>query len=192
MILPVQIIGTPILRKKAKPIDKEYKDLQELIDNMFATMEQSDGIGLAAPQIGKSIQLFVIDATPISKDDPTLKDFKKAFINAEIIEYSGENKPYNEGCLSLPGIREDIYRNDIIKIRYYDPEFNLHEETFDGIKSRIFQHEYDHIQGILFTDKVSSIKKQLIKNKLKAVANGKFNASYKVRMHNKKVKNVFA
>jgi len=192
MILPVQIIGTPILRKIAKPIDKEYKNLQELIDNMFATMYQSDGVGLAAPQIGKSIQLFIIDGSPLSKDDPTMEGYKKVFINAEIIEYSGKKKIYNEGCLSLPGIREDIYRNDIIKIKYYDTEFNLHEETLDDVKSRIFQHEYDHTQGVLFTDRVSSIKKQLIKNRLKAVANGKFSASYKVRTHTKKVKNVFA
>ena len=192
MILPVQIIGTPVLRKKAIDIDKDFKDLFILIENMYETMYQSEGVGLAAPQINKSIKLFVVDATPLEEDDASLKDFKKVFINAKITEYSGKKKLYNEGCLSLPGIREDISRHEIIEIEYYDQDFNFHQETLDGIKARIVQHEYDHTQGILFTDRLPSLKKTLIKNRLKAVANGRFKAKYKVRIANKKIKNVFA
>ena len=192
MILPVQIIGTSVLRQKAIDIDKDYKDLSVLIENMYETMYQSEGVGLAAPQINKSIKLFVIDATPLEEDDPSLKNFKKVFINAKITEYSGDKKTYNEGCLSLPGIREDVIRNEIIEIEYFDQDFNFHKETLDGIKARIVQHEYDHTQGILFTDRLPSLKKTLIKNRLKAVANGRFSAKYKVKTANKKIKNVFA
>ncbi len=192
MILPVNIIGSSVLRQKAVNIDKEYKKLSEIIDDMFKTMYQSDGVGLAAPQVGKAIKLFVIDASPMAEEDAECEGYKKVFINAEILDYSDGKVIMNEGCLSLPGVREDITRSDTIHIKYYDENFVMHEEELSGFRARVVQHEYDHTQGILFTDRLASIKKTLIKNKLKAIANGKFKAKYKVRLADKKVKNVFA
>ncbi len=182
MVRPVYIYGSPVLRKVAQDITPDYPNLDSLISDMFETMEQSDGIGLAAPQIGLSIRLFVVDGTPLAEDDPNLKDFRRVFINAHITERGGEKTIYNEGCLSIPGLHEDVERESTIKIRYVDRNFVEHEEVYSGMAARIIQHEYDHLDGILFTDRVSPIRKQLLRAKLNAIAKGKFSASYKYRL----------
>jgi peptide deformylase len=181
MILPVYVIGSPVLRKVAEEITPDYEGLQELLNDMEETMYHSDGIGLAAPQIGKSIRMFIIDASPLEEDDETLKDFKKVFINPKIIEYKGELALFNEGCLSIPTIREDVERESEIRIQYYDENFKFHDETFDGIKARIIQHEYDHLEGILFTDRLSALKKRLLKGKLTSVSKGKVDVKYRIK-----------
>ncbi|MEN8121246.1 MAG: peptide deformylase [Bacteroidota bacterium] len=186
MILPVSIIGSPVLRKVAKDIDKDYKDLSKFIEDMFETMYESDGVGLASPQVGKSIRLFIIDATPMEEDDPSLKGFKKIFINAKITERSGEMVNMEEGCLSIPGIREDVRRADKIRIEYYDENFEFHDEYYEGISARVIQHEYDHIDGILFTDKISPLRKRIIKGKLQAISKGKFETHYRVRLQERR------
>ncbi|MFC2138899.1 peptide deformylase [Bacteroidota bacterium] len=182
MIYPVYVYGSLVLRKVAKNIDEDYNGLSDLIDNMFETMYDSDGVGLAAPQIGKSIRLFIIDASPLEEDEPSLKGFKKIFINPQITERTGENWVYTEGCLSIPNIREEVERPDVIKIKYLDENFNSKEETYEGVKARIIQHEYDHLDGILFVDKLSPIRKKLLKGKLGAMSKGKFEASYKTKI----------
>lgn len=182
MIKPVYIYGSPVLRKTATNISPDYSELNRLIDDMFETMYHSDGIGLAAPQIGLSKRLFLIDASPLEEEHPEMKNFKKVFINAHIIERSGSNLAYNEGCLSIPNIREDIQRPESILIKYVDENFEPHEERFEGIAARIIQHEYDHLDGILFTDRVSPIRRQLLKSKLVAISKGKVNVPYKVKI----------
>jgi peptide deformylase len=182
MIKPVYVYGSPVLRRVAKDITPDYPKLKELIDDMFETMYHSDGIGLAAPQVGLSIRLFVIDGNPLAEDNPELENFKKVFINAHIVERNGDTILYNEGCLSIPNIREDVERPESIVIKYVDENFTPHEERYDGVAARIIQHEYDHLDGILFTDKVSTIRKQLLKSKLNAISKGKFSASYKVKL----------
>lgn len=180
MILPITVYGNPVLRKVAEEIDENYKDLDKLISNMFETMYKAEGVGLAAPQINKSIRLMVIDATPFEEDEPDLKDFKKVFINPEILEFKGEKEAFNEGCLSLPGIREDVVRPTKIRINYLDENFVEHEEEWEGIKARIVQHEYDHLEGTLFIDHISPIKKRLLNGKLNAIAKGKTVPDYKI------------
>lgn len=180
MILPITVYGNPILRRVTKEIGPDYEGLSDLIDNMYETMYKADGVGLAAPQINKSIQLIVIDATPFEEDEPALKDFKITIINPKIIEFDGEPELFNEGCLSLPGIREDVERPTKIKIRYQDENFNTFEEEWDGVKARIVQHEYDHLQGKLFVDRISAIKRRLINGKLQAIAKGKTTPNYKI------------
>ncbi|RLD62387.1 MAG: peptide deformylase [Bacteroidetes bacterium] len=180
MIYPVTIYGNPVLRKVGKDIDENYENLKQVIDNMFETMYQSDGVGLAGPQVNLSLKIFVIDATPMGEDDETLKDFKKVFINAKITEESGDEWDFNEGCLSVPGIREDVKRKAKVRIEYYDEDFNFHDEYFDGIAARVIQHEYDHTQGILFTDRLSALKKRLLKGKLNAISKGKIKVNYRV------------
>lgn len=182
MIRPVYIYGSSVLRKVAQDITPEYPNIKELINDMFETMYHSDGVGLAAPQIGLSIRLFVIDATPFEEDDEEVKDFKRVFINAKIVERSGEKKLFNEGCLSIPNLREDVERDDVIRMQYLDENFEPHEEVFSGIRSRIVQHEYDHLEGILFTDKVSPIRRQLLRNKLAGITKGRFSIDYKFRL----------
>ena len=182
MIYPIVIYGSPVLRKVAQEIDEDYSELDKFISNMWETMYQSDGLGLAAPQVGKSIRLFVIDGTPLEEDEPKLKGFKKVFINARITERTGDNLPFNEGCLSIPLIREDVVRPSKIKLEYYDENFNFYNEWFDGIAARVIQHEFDHTEGILFTDKVAPIKKRLLKGKLQAISKGKFKVDYKVKL----------
>ncbi|HPX05200.1 MAG TPA: peptide deformylase [Tenuifilaceae bacterium] len=182
MIRPVYIYGSSVLRKVAQDITPEYPNIKELINDMFETMYHSDGVGLAAPQIGLSIRLFVIDATPFEEDDEEVKDFKKVFINAKIVERSGEKKLFNEGCLSIPNLREDVERDDVIRMQYLDENFEPHEEVFSGIRARIVQHEYDHLEGILFTDKVSPIRRQLLRNKLAGITKGRFSIDYKFRL----------
>lgn len=182
MVYPIVVYGSPILRKVSEEISKDYKGLQNLVADMFETMEVSDGVGLAAPQIGKSIRLFVIDASPFAEDDPSLEGFRKAFINPKIVEETGEKWGYVEGCLSLPEIREEIERPSIIKIKYYDENFNYFEETYDGVKARIIQHEYDHLEGVLLIDRVSPLKKKLLKGKLNNITKGNVKAAYKIKV----------
>ena len=188
MILPIVAYGDPVLRKVCKEIDADYPNLEELITNMKETMYKASGVGLAAPQIGKAIRLFLVDATPfaededISEEDRTvLKDFNKVFINAKIIEEEGDEWVFNEGCLSIPDVREDVFRKPKITIEYLDENFKKHTTVLDGLAARVFQHEYDHIEGILFTDKLSSLKKRLIKKKLENITKGKVRADYRMR-----------
>lgn len=187
MILPIRAFGDPVLRKKGKDIDKNYPELSTLIENMFETMHGAHGIGLAAPQIGLDIRLFVVDATPLAEDEDyediaeELKTFKKVFINAKILEENGEEWKFNEGCLSIPEVREDVKRKETILIEYYDENFVKHTETFSDIRARIIQHEYDHIEGVLFTDHLSALKKKLVKGKLQKISQGDINTSYKMR-----------
>ncbi len=184
MILPISIIGSSVLRKKAETISKDYPELQKLVADMFETMYKTEGVGLAAPQVGLAIRLFVVDAAPMTDDDNDTftKSFKRAFINPEIIEYFGSDVNYNEGCLSIPGLHEDVKRPDGVKIRYYDENFELKEETLTGACARVVQHEYDHLDGILFTDKVGLLRRKMIKNKLANISKGKFEHTYKVKM----------
>jgi peptide deformylase len=193
MILPIVAFGDPVLRKKAVEIDANYPDLEKLISNMRETMYNASGVGLAAPQIGKSIRLFLIDASPFAEDEElsekdrkALEKFNKVFINAKIIEETGDEWAFNEGCLSIPDVREDVFRQEKITIEYQDENFNTHTETLDGLAARVFQHEYDHIDGVLFTDKLSSLKKRLIKKKLENISKGKIRADYRMRFPNAK------
>lgn len=187
MILPITIYGSAVLRKKCTNINPDYPGLQELIENMFETMYNADGVGLAAPQIDKPIRLFIVDASPYEEDEPALKDFKRVFINAEIIEREGEPWAFNEGCLSIPGIREDVLREPKIRIKYFDENFQQHDEYLDGTAARIVMHEYDHIEGILFTDKVAPIRRRILKKKLEALSKGKFELKYKVKLADKRI-----
>lgn len=188
MILPIVAYGDPVLRKKGIEIDKEYPALQELIANMKETMYNASGVGLAAHQIGKAIRLFVIDASPFGEDEDLdekdreiLKTFNRVFINPTILNEEGEEWAFNEGCLSIPDVRQDVYRKPIITIEYQDENFNTHTEVLEGLAARVFQHEYDHIEGILFTDRISSLKKRLIKKKLENISKGKIVADYRMR-----------
>ncbi len=179
MILPIYAYGTPVLRKKAQEIDAQYPNLNDLLENMWETMYESDGIGLAAPQIGLDIRLFVIDGGEIEGIEPA--GFKQVFINAEIIEETGAEWEYEEGCLSIPFIRANVKRQSDVTIRYQDENFNTHTQTFGGMAARIIQHEYDHIEGILFTDRIAPLKRQMLKNKLKSLSEGRVNAPYKMK-----------
>lgn len=180
MILPVYAYGCSVLRKKAKEIPEDFDGLNDLVSNLYETMDSSDGVGLAGPQVGKSLRIFVIDANPLKEDDSTLEGFKKTFINPQILEEEGKEWPFNEGCLSLPGIREDVIRKPRIRIQYYDQDFNFFDEYFEGIKARIIQHEYDHLEGILFTDRLIPLKKRLLNGRLKSISKGKVDVSYKM------------
>lgn len=195
MILPIIAYGTPVLRKVGVEIDKDYPNLKELIKNMTETMENAHGVGLAAPQIGKAIRLFLVDTTPFAEDDELneeerafLGTFKKTFINAQIIEETGDEWAFNEGCLSIPDIREDVFRKETITIEYYDENFKKHKEVLSGLAARVVQHEYDHIEGILFTDKLSSLKKRLLKKRLDNISKGKINVDYRMKFYNLKRK----
>ena len=188
MILPIVAYGDSVLKKKAIDIKKNYPELKKLISNMFKTMYAAQGVGLAAPQVGLSIRLFIIDTFPFSEEESLsdadknqLKSFKKTFINPEIIEENGSNWNFNEGCLSIPNVREEITRKSEIKIRYLDENFKTHIDKYDGLVARVIQHEYDHIEGVLFTDKVSNFKKRLIKSKLKSITLGKVDVNYAMR-----------
>ena len=178
----VTVYGDSILRQKAKEISPEMEGLNEIIENMWETMYYSDGVGLAAPQVGLSIRLFVIDASPYVEEEPHLKDFKKVFINPEIIEIMGEEWVMNEGCLSLPEIREDITRPDTVRIKYFDENFVEHDEIFKGYAGRVIQHEYDHLEGKLFIDYLSPLRKRLLKSKLTSIALGKVQPHYKIKV----------
>ena len=182
MILPIQIYGTKVLTEPGAVIDKDYPGLSQLIEDMFETMYASSGIGLAAHQIGIPIKLFVIDITNYKEGDEKLKDFKKVFINSEIIEFSGEEDSIEEGCLSFPGIHFNIKRKTTIKLKYLDENFIEHEEIFDGLASRCIQHEYDHTNGILFTNRATPFNRSLMKSKLENVVKGNFLTNYKYKL----------
>lgn len=182
MIYPVTVYGEQSLRKKAMPIEKEHEGLAEIIDNMWETMYHSEGVGLAAPQVGLSIRIFIVDATSGADEEPELKDFKKVFINPEIISTSGEEWIMNEGCLSLPEIREDVKRPDEVRIKYLDEYFEPHEELYKGYAGRIIQHEYDHLEGKLFIDHLSPLRKRLLKSKLRNIAMGKVQPHYRIKI----------
>jgi peptide deformylase len=180
MVLPVVAYGHPTLRKVGKEIGPDYPGLQQLIADMFETMEQSDGVGLAAPQVNHPIRLFCIDADPYSEKHPEAKGFRKVFINAKIYKEEGEEWSFNEGCLSFPGIREDIMRKPVIWMRYQDENFREYDEKFEGILSRIIQHEYDHTDGVLFIDHLSPLRKMLLKGKLNDISKGNVDIFYKM------------
>lgn len=187
MVYPIVIYGHPVLRKVAEDINKDYPGLQELIADLFETLYKSEGVGLAAPQIGKSIRIFIVDGEPLAEDEPSLAGFKKAFINARIIEKSGDFELMTEGCLSIPNLREEVNREARIRITYHDEKWELHDEVYNGYIARIIQHEYDHLDGILFTDKVSPLRRRLIKGKLMAISKGKFEADYKTVLPGQKI-----
>lgn len=194
MVLPIVVYGDPVLRKKCVDIEKTHENLPQLIQNMYETMYDAHGVGLAAPQIGKAIRLFVIDASPFAEvdedEEPEFSEeemkqmdgFKKTFINARILEETGEEWKFNEGCLSIPKIREDVLRKPTLKIEYYDEKFKKHTETYSGVIARVIQHEYDHIEGVLFTDKISPFKRKLISGKLTDISKGKFRSDYKTKV----------
>ncbi|HLF33206.1 MAG TPA: peptide deformylase [Cyclobacteriaceae bacterium] len=179
MIFPIVAYGDPILRKKALPVDPAKVDIPQVSNDLFETMHGASGVGLAAPQIGKSIRMFVIDASPM--EDEKYRDFKETFINPVIIEQDGEHWNYEEGCLSIPGIREEVARNEKLKIRYLNIELQEVEREFDGILARIIQHEYDHIEGVLFIDKLTGLKKRLLKGKLAGISRGEVDVEYAMR-----------
>ena len=187
MILPIVAYGTPVLKKKGSDITPDYPAFEQLLENMWETMYEANGVGLAAPQVGIAIRLFIVDASPFADDDELTQEeqkqltgFKKVFINPQI-EESGEEWAFNEGCLSIPDIREDVYRQEEIQIRYWDENFKEHTEQYSGLAARVIQHEYDHIEGVLFTDKLSPLKKRLIKGKLNNIAKGNIDVDYKMR-----------
>ncbi len=186
MILPIVAYGHPTLKKVAEEIGPDYEGLDELIENMFETMYESVGVGLAAPQVNKSIRLFIIDASPYAEEYPDIKEYKKVFINPYILEEEGEEWSFNEGCLSVPGVREDIIRKPKITLEYQDRDFNTIEEEFDGLMARIIQHEYDHIEGTIFVDRVSPLRKVLLKRKLNDISSGKIDVDYRMIFPNKK------
>lgn len=192
MVLPIVAYGDTVLKKKAQNITADYPDLKVIIANMFDTMSHAKGVGLAAPQVGLSIRLFVIDATPYAEDqeDETekkkLDGFKKVFINAQILNDAGTPWKFNEGCLSIPNIREDVERKPTLRIRYLDENFKEHEEEYDGIQARIIQHEYDHIEGILFVDRINPLRKRLLKRKLTDISKGIVDVSYRMKFPLKK------
>ena len=188
MIVPIVAYGDPVLRKKTVNLTPEYPNFKELIQNMMDTMYGAYGVGLAAPQIGLALRLFVIDASPFAEDEDLseeeqkeLQGFKKVFVNPIILEESGNEWAFNEGCLSIPDIREDVFRKETVRIRYQDENFQTFEETYSGLAARVIQHEYDHIEGVLFTDKLSGLKKRLIKVKLNNISKGKVDVDYRMR-----------
>jgi|TARA_B100000925_G_scaffold86860_1_gene62336 peptide deformylase len=180
MILPIVSFGNSILRCKCSPV-QENQPIEDILKNMYETMYNAQGVGLAAPQVGLDLSIFIIDTTPFCDDENNLIPLKKEFINPEIIDYSGKDESFNEGCLSIPGLREDVIRKDQIKIRYFDKNFNEHTEKYEGINSRVIQHEYDHLMGVLFTDRVSTLKKKLLKSKLNKIKNGDIEVDYNMK-----------
>lgn len=193
MILPIVGYGDPVLRKVGEDIPQDYPNLKELTQNMFETMDNAHGVGLAAPQIGLAIRMFVVDGAPfadyedISEEESTfLSTFRKVFINAKITSRDGEEWAFNEGCLSIPDVNEDVYRPERITMEYYDENFTKHVTEFDGLAARVIQHEYDHIEGILFTDKISTLKKKLNARRLNNILEGKIMPSYKMKLAAKK------
>ena len=193
MILPIVAYGDPVLKKEAGEISKEYPELNALIENMFETMYEASGVGLAAPQIGRDIRLFITDGSPFAEEDEDgepidpdpravgIADFKQVFINPTIVEESGEEWAFKEGCLSIPKVREDVFRKEKIRITYYDENWEFKDEYYDGYAARIIQHEYDHIEGVLFTDHLSAIKKKLIASKLQNISKGLVRVDYRMK-----------
>lgn len=188
MIYPIVAYGDPVLKKMAEEIDEDFENLDQFIQDMYETMEAAQGVGLAAPQVGKSIRLFVVDGTPFYEDEDledeereVLKTFRKVFINPIILEEKGEEWDFEEGCLSIPGIREDVSRHDELTIEYYDENWELKEEVYSGIPARIIQHEYDHVEGILFTDKLGALKKRMLKKRLTNISKGIVDVNYRMK-----------
>ncbi len=182
MIYPIVIYGNAVLKKVATEIDKDYPELQTLIDDMFKTLQKAEGVGLAAPQIGLSIRLFIIDLEPLKDDHPEFKGYKKVFINPTILEYSDEENTAEEGCLSLPGLSENVRRSVSIKIRYFDENWVEHTDVFKDFPARAIQHEYDHLEGHVYTDRISLIRRQMVSKKLAALTKGKFECRYKFKL----------
>ncbi len=188
MIYPIVAYGDPVLKREAEEIPENFPDLKDFIANMFETMENAKGVGLAAPQIGFSVRVFIVDASPFAEDDDyseaekiELANFRKVFINPIIVEEEGKEWKFNEGCLSIPGIREDVSRKPEIVVEYYDENFNLKEEKFTGLPARIIQHEYDHIEGVLFTDRINPLRRRLLKNRLNKISQGEVSVNYKMK-----------
>lgn len=185
MILPIVAYGNAVLRKRGQNVDKDYPKLQEFIDNMFETMYNASGVGLAAPQVNQSIRVFIVDARGFvddeDEDEEGLKDFVQVFINPEIIEEDGEEWDFNEGCLSIPDVREDVSRKERVRIKFYDRDFKEHEEVYTGLKARVVQHEYDHIEGKLFTDYLTPFRKRILKGKLANISKGKISVGYRMK-----------
>jgi len=190
MILPIRAYGDPVLKKQAEDIEKDHPDIQELIENMFDTMYGASGVGLAAPQVGKSVRLFIVDASPFAEPDDDgnvdpesvgLEDFKKVFINPVIVNEEGEEWGFEEGCLSIPTIREEVIRQPELKIKYLNEKFEEQEEKFNGIAARIIQHEFDHLEGVLFTDHLNPLRRRLLKRKLSDIARGIVEVKYKMK-----------
>lgn len=181
MILPIYLYGQPVLRKMAEPIENTYPELNKLIENMYQTMYQSEGVGLAAPQVGLPIRLFVVDASPMAEEYPELANKKMTFINPEIIDFSDEEVILEEGCLSLPGIHERVSRSESITITYLDEQFVEHTDTFSGFFARIVQHEYDHLEGHVFTDSISPLRRTMIAGKLAGISKGKARCNYRTK-----------
>jgi len=181
MILPIYIYGQPVLRKVSQDIPTDYPDLDHLIEDMFQTLTESDGVGLAAPQIGKNIRVVVIDLTVLAEDYPEYTDFKRAYINAHIIETDGETKVMEEGCLSIPGIHENVTRPTRVHVTYLDQQMQPHDEWVDGYLARVMQHEFDHLDATMFVDKISPLRKQLVNGKLKNLIKGKVRCSYRYK-----------
>lgn len=197
MILPIVAYGTPVLRKVAVDVDKDYPQLQQFIADMFETMYESSGVGIAAPQVGRSVRIFLVDTSPFvngeredeeeftEEERELLLNLKKVFINAKMIQEEGEEWLFNEGCLSIPKIREDVSRKPKIRIQYYDENFNFFDETYEGIAARVIQHEYDHIEGKLFTDRINPLRRRLLTGKLNDISKGKVSVTYKMSFPNK-------
>jgi peptide deformylase len=185
MIYPIIAYGHPVLKKRAVEIGPDYPDLDMFIQSMFETMYESAGVGLAAPQVNYSIRLFIVDGAPFADEDPGLKEFKHVFINPVMLDESGELWKFNEGCLSIPGIRDDVNRHSNVFLKYHDENFTEKTGTFSGIAARIIQHEYDHLEGILFTDRLSPLKKKLIRGKLNDISKGKVDVDYKMKFFSK-------
>ena len=183
MILPIVAYGDPVLKKEGKEVTRDQEGLSDLIDNMFETMYAASGVGLAAPQIGRSLKLFIIDANPFGDEEESLKDFKKVFINPVILQEEGEEWTFNEGCLSFPDLRLDVDRKDKLHIRYQNEHFETFEEEYEGLAARIIQHEYDHVYGVVFTDRISALRKRMVKGKLSNISKGKVKAEYKMRVY---------
>lgn len=193
MTLPILAYGEPVLKKKAEEIEKDYPELEKLVQDMFETMDAADGVGLAAPQIGRSIRVIVVDGSPFSEDDELpreerdfLAGFRREFINPQVLEEWGDKWAFEEGCLSIPGIHEKVFRPQNIRVRYFDRQWNPHEETLSGRAARIFQHEFDHLEGVVFTDRLSPLTRRIIQKKLQGISQGNVHTAYAMRFPNRK------
>jgi len=182
MIYPITVYGDPVLRKVTTDIERDYEGLEKLADDMFETMHNAEGVGLAAPQIGLTSRIFVVDLSPLGDEEPLLKDFRKAFVNPHIIEKGGEKVLMDEGCLSIPGLREDVLRLSTIRIKYFDINWKEYDEVYTGFTARVLQHEYDHLDGIMFVDYCSPLKKRLLKGKLADISKGNVTTSYRIKV----------
>src|SRR3954470_5970180 len=180
MVYPIIMYGDPVLRKRAKEVEKGSLDIKAFVQDMFDTMYAAHGIGLAAPQIGKSVRVFVVDGTTLDEEEEDMAGFKKTFINPVIVEEDGDDWEFEEGCLSIPNIRENVSRPETVRIRYADEDWNIKEEEFDGMKARIIQHEYDHLEGKMFIDYLSPLKKRMLKGKLNDISKGDVETEYRI------------